>query len=483
MKKYIYILSTIILAVMYSGCSESLEIEGDDIRNNILEPKITTFYPTSGAPGTAITIEGENLSSIDTVYIGGELAKIKNRITNEMILIEVTANAKSGKIEISNPKGKTISATDFNIIVTIPVINRITTLVAGEIFTGEDVLVSGENLLSISAITIGGQTAAITLASDTELHFTVPMISGITSSKIQFRYTDNGTTKTVESNDSYTIKSPSIISCPTTANAGETITITGTNLDMMNHAMLGSNQLSFVSQTSTEIKLKIPASYTVETIAKLILVYNSTKEYLAVESFVITVPSDALVYYWENKTIYAQDPSTQENFFDAISGKIYTPCEYETVKNNIYFFITNSSSSIQLNNPNNSGNQTKNFKCNNVVLPTETMPNIVKFRALSSSVPAEQVYIEQVKNKTLKSVSAQEITDAGIAHATTSAPRFKGIGVADNAMNPGDILLMQQYNSSGEVIKVGFIEIVKFTTNDPATDKTSAMTFNCYLSK
>ena len=136
-----------------------------------------------------------------------------------------------------------------------------------------------------------------------------------------------------------------------------------------------------------------------------------------------------------------------------------------------------------MNNPSTNANQIKNFRCDGVNLPKEDLPNIVKFKTLSANNASEALFIDQVKNKTLKSISQQDLTDAGVQNAGANTRRYYGEGNADNQYGIGDVILIQQFDKAGEVLKVGFIEVEGFITTDPATDKSSALKFNCYFQK
>lgn len=276
------------------------------------------------------------------------------------------------------------------------------------------------------------------------------------------------------------VVTPTITACPATADAGATITISGTNLDIVDHATFNGANISLASQSETEITLVIPSSITAITTADLILVYNSSKQVVAVSNFVVTIPSpDAKILYYANLVLEANDATMTNQFFNPANGSLYSACDYAgstTLKNDIYTFITwyTSGSTIQLNNPSNSESAINMFECSGTKLEKEFLPNNVKFRVLKTTTAAENGFIEQVKNKTLAEVTPQIVEDAGVGNASTSTPRY-GTNFTD-----GDVLMFQKFGADGTTVeKVGFIEIVSVSLDE----KASTMTVNCYFQK
>jgi hypothetical protein len=79
-----------------------------------IPPTISGFSPTSGPPGTKVTIRGTDLEGAISVKIHGVVAKIKSDAANQ-IVIKVPSEALTGPIKVKTPSGKTNSATDFKV--------------------------------------------------------------------------------------------------------------------------------------------------------------------------------------------------------------------------------------------------------------------------------------------------------------------------------------------------------------------------------
>lgn len=487
MKKYIYNFITFALfavSTAFVSCDEDGQIDSDDIRANIQEPQISTFTPAYGAPGTEVMLTGTNLATIDSAYIGGEVAQVKNRISNTQLLIQVTANSKSGKITVKNSKGIYESNDIFNVYVLTPEIADVKAQVSGELTVGETIIITGKNLHSVASALIGNTDSKIIFASDSELQLIVPFITGVTTSKIILKYMDGTDEVSVESSQNFKIKgstvTPIISEAPNTATIGETITITGSNLNVVSSAILDNKAIELTSRSDMEIKLVIPTTFATETIADLIFVYNNTEQLVAVKDFIVTVPSvsDEVLFY-PDIVLGAEKSTTQQYFFNPENGAVYSACEYESIKNNIYFFVSSftSGSTVQFNNPNNSATQANRYECDGTTLPEGKMPNVVKFKILKETTGAERVYINHVKNKTLGKISPAIISESGVSNATTSTPRF------GTNFNTGDVIMFQKFDATGVTVeKVGFIYITGVNI-DMENLGQSTITFNCFFQK
>ncbi len=77
-------------------------------------PTITSFSPTSGAPGTKVTIKGTNLGDVVSVSFNGTAATVK-KDTASKVKVVVPAGAKTGKITITTIDGSVTSTTKFKV--------------------------------------------------------------------------------------------------------------------------------------------------------------------------------------------------------------------------------------------------------------------------------------------------------------------------------------------------------------------------------
>ena len=95
----------------YSASSDTSVTECFEV---VDAPTISSFSPTSGPPGTTVTIKGTNLAGATKVTFGGKAGTITSD-TATKIKVTVPADAVSGKIQVKTPSGKVKSATNFTV--------------------------------------------------------------------------------------------------------------------------------------------------------------------------------------------------------------------------------------------------------------------------------------------------------------------------------------------------------------------------------
>ncbi len=458
-----------LLVLMFIGCNEDLKYDKE-----VLEvPIITDFSPKSGIAGTEIKITGENLLKIDTIYIGGELSKIKYRINSRGLIAEATNKSKTGTIKIKGPNGEAKSSETFQVEYQTPTIGEFPTIAQ----QNEEIYIEGTHLTAVLDVFFGTTESKIVNQGIDYITVIVPFFEEDKVDIIMTYNTAEGVKEVSTEGEPFELEGliPTITHFDAGAENGFNIVLSGANLDLISQVMFGEKEGQILEQDAERILVTVPADFTEDTMIALKLIYNNSREILLTENFKVSYKP---VYYWDNITIYAQSEDNEDNFFNAMTGEIYSPCLYSKVKSRIDFFITwgKTNNTFQLNNPNNSASQTKTFKCNGENLPAEKMTNIVKFRVLSRTGVQGEFY-KKVKEKSIEELSQQMIEETGIAAAGTSAPRFQG---ESNAFGLDDVLMFQKFSSDGTTPeKVGFIEIVSAVSDDTK----SSLTFNCYFEK
>ncbi|MCC8188786.1 MAG: IPT/TIG domain-containing protein [Bacteroides sp.] len=411
MKTITYILRRIAPAVMLIA---GLAACNEDPTFNQTErdvPQITSFSPAEGKVGTEITIEGEHLEYVDTVYIGGGLATLKYRVSSTELVVKVNAHSRTGSIVVQNSLGSAESTGHFTVTYALPVLSQLPA--TGRV--NEEILIQGTDLEGVTHVLFGTAEAAVVYQTETELVVKVPYVEEDEVTVYLVYQTASGEAQ-VASSDKFRINKPQpvVTSYPLSADISTLIELTGENLTLIDQVWFGTVAGDIMDREDDRLTVLVPVVGESATVA-LTLVYYGDARLVLTEAFELNVPDAATILFYENVTTYCQDPNLTDNFFNASNGDIYGPCEYEAVKNDIDFFITYSSgnATIQLNNPKNSENQTKAFKCDNVALPTEVMPNEVKFRVFSADNDAQKKYIDLVRNKQLETISAQMLEEDG----------------------------------------------------------------------
>ena len=135
-------------------------------------PTISSFTPSTGYPGLAVTIYGSNLTQITEVSFGGVRASSISSMLPTQLWATVPEGAVSGPIRVITDGGEGTSSTSFTVTaVPSPVITGLSTTVA---HPGELVGLTGEHLLHPTLVSIRGVSATIHSTGQDNLWFEVP---------------------------------------------------------------------------------------------------------------------------------------------------------------------------------------------------------------------------------------------------------------------------------------------------------------------
>ena len=234
----------------------SLTIDGSIVLNG--------FSPLSAKAGDVIKIEGEDLDFAKEVIFSADIHVVKDSFISQSlqsIEVRVPLEAQTGKLAISGPvQENTITVyLDSDLTVTLPTITAISpeTIRAGNVMT-----ITGKDFDLVKNITFGGTKIAdsfITNSDFTSITVTVPVdaqdgpvvLSAFSGVK-------------VSSADNLTMVVPTITSVsPTSIQQGDTVTITGTDLDLVSTAAFGGGKQPgqiVPGGTLTEIKVVSPVN-------------------------------------------------------------------------------------------------------------------------------------------------------------------------------------------------------------------------------
>jgi hypothetical protein len=191
-------------------------------------PTISSISPAAQSVGNQIDINGSHLlpsyNSLDgsvTVSFKGSTsgsATIDSSSTDSQLVVTIPSGAKSGKITVTTPNGKTTASYNLG-----PVINGYSTSTAGE---GQPVTIVGTNLANTTTATLNGESLTITGSSSGSVKVTLPLDA--TSGFISITTANGGAaTSPVQ----ITVNAPSLNSVATKAvKVGSTIKLSGTDL-------------------------------------------------------------------------------------------------------------------------------------------------------------------------------------------------------------------------------------------------------------
>ena len=212
-----------------------------------LGPTITGFTPSSGPPGTVVTITGTNLAVATEVSFNGKAATDITSDTPTKITVKVPTGATTGYITVTAPNGSVTSATKF-----IYVGPTITGFSPSSGPPGTVVTITGTNLSNTTAVTFNGKAGTVT--SDGSTKITVKVPTGATTGYIRIVTP----VETVNSTTEFTDAAPTITGfTPSFGLTGTVVTITGTNLSGAHVAFNGITG-TVTSDMSTMITVTVP---------------------------------------------------------------------------------------------------------------------------------------------------------------------------------------------------------------------------------
>jgi IPT/TIG domain len=216
---------------------------------------VTSFTPTSGGVGCAVTITGTDFTGATAVQF--DLTHNASFVVNSATQITaiVPAAATDGPIEVTAPGGTDASSGSFD--VTGAVCPTITSFTPTSGPAGTSVTITGTNFTGATSVTFNNMTATFTVNSATQITATVPTTA--TTGPIRVT-TPGGTTSNLTN---FTVPPPTITSfAPTFGPAGTSVTITGTNFTGATSVTFNNVTATFTVNSATQITATVPATAT-----------------------------------------------------------------------------------------------------------------------------------------------------------------------------------------------------------------------------
>jgi hypothetical protein len=207
-------------------------------------PYITAVVPSSGPPGTAITISGYNLGGVGSVSIGN-VAATSFSVTSPTSITAVVGLGYNSAISFSGPGNIADGNAKFTIVESsAPVITSFTPTSATP---GTTVTITGTSLTGTSAVKFGGVTASsFVVVSSTRL--TAIVGAGASGSVSVDAY---GGTGALGGFTYVPVPAPTITAIsPASAATGATVTITGTNFTGVTTVSFGGTPAASFSVAS-----------------------------------------------------------------------------------------------------------------------------------------------------------------------------------------------------------------------------------------
>jgi hypothetical protein len=221
------------------------------------QPTISGFSPTSGSPGTAVTITGSNFTGVNGVRFNGVSATF-NLVSDGQVNTTVPAGASTGRITLSTPSGTATSASDFTVTGTGPA-PTISGFSPSSGPVGTSVTINGNNFTGANAVRFNGVSAAFNFVNDDRVTATVP--SGATTGRITV--TTGAGTATSSSNFSVSGSGPTISNfSPSSGNVGTSVTINGNNFTGANAVRFNGVSANYSFVNDDRVIATVPSGAT-----------------------------------------------------------------------------------------------------------------------------------------------------------------------------------------------------------------------------
>ena len=229
-------------------------------------PVVSALGATSVKAGAVVNITGTGLYALPGTSVALYTAATKTAAAMTTALTVVGSSADGTKLVVRGPAvtqkgvvkvttngGSTLSTATLSassVATAKPALTMAANLVQA---VGDVVTLSGANIGSATAVTIGSTTAAFTVLDSASISVTVP--AGVVSgTAISVTNAAGATTST-----KFVYLAPTVTSVTQSAKVGDTITISGTNLAKLTSIVFGGNKAAkAVTNSATSVTVVVP---------------------------------------------------------------------------------------------------------------------------------------------------------------------------------------------------------------------------------
>lgn len=251
-------------------------------------PTTTAVNPSSNVkPGGTITITGTDLDLVETLSIPGDNGSTPFTVNtaNTTITAVLPNGVKDGAIVLTTYSGIAINAASSLVVAS----STVSSITPAPVKNGAELTIKGTNLDLIENISFPNVSSAITAFNSktaTEIKVTVPETAqaGTITLTAASGKTCNG---------AYTLVQPSVTSTSTPIVGGQTITLNGTNLDLVSAVSFEGSNETIKIQTQSENSLSFVIPNTILGSSKIIF---KCKNGVSLEATTVNVTPTSLAY-------------------------------------------------------------------------------------------------------------------------------------------------------------------------------------------
>ena len=234
----------------------SAAVAGDKFRY-LAPPSVSSLSPGSGNAGDSVSITGTNLTGATSVKFGGTEATSFSVVDGTHVTAVVPAGSGTVDVRITAPDGtSTTSANDKFRYLAPP---SVSSLSPDHGNAGDAVTITGANFTGATGVKFGSADATgVHVVDDTHLTAVAPAGSGTVDVTV---IAPDGTSAAVAGDKFRYLAPPSVSSLsPDHGNAGDSVSITGTNLTGATSVKFGGTEAtSFSVVDGTHVTAVVPA--------------------------------------------------------------------------------------------------------------------------------------------------------------------------------------------------------------------------------
>jgi hypothetical protein len=222
-----------------------------------VDPKITSFTPTSGSTGATITVSGSGFGGADRVNFAGAVFGVPTNVTATTLKVAVPAGATTGPITVHTPAGTSASsAASFTVTFSVTSISPTSAVY------NHDVTITGIGLTGVTAVkfnNIPGTSLSIT--GTTVIHVNTPSSGNISGIVTVWK----GTASVAAPQQFSVLDITSFL--PTAATPGTDVVITGHGFTGATGVAFHGLATTFTVDSGTQITAQVPDGATTGTVS------------------------------------------------------------------------------------------------------------------------------------------------------------------------------------------------------------------------
>jgi hypothetical protein len=219
---------------------------------------ITGMSPATIKPGSQLTISGDYLNLVEEVIFTDRITVAKASFTSQSrteIKLNVPGTSKTGKIAVSDgAEDPIIVYSSANLIVTLP---AFTTISPNPVKAGTQLTIAGTDLDLVKTVVLGGNKNITTYVSQSATEIVLSVPADTKDGKVTLI---PASSVNIVSADNLVMVVPTVTVTPTTLKNGADITVTGTDLDLVDKVVFGGAKQGTVKAggTDTQILVTVP---------------------------------------------------------------------------------------------------------------------------------------------------------------------------------------------------------------------------------